>query len=73
MKRYKDSKSVYAAYGVDTEAALASLADITVSIHCWQGDDVPTPSQAAFRPPAITPARQGRPTSLWLISIRHSS
>ena len=40
MKRYKDSKSVYAAYGVDTEAALASLADITVSIHCWQGDDV---------------------------------
>ena len=40
MKRYKDSKSVYAAYGVDTEAALASLADITVSVHCWQGDDV---------------------------------
>lgn len=40
MKRYKDSKSVYAAYGVDTEAALASLADITFSIHCWQGDDV---------------------------------
>lgn len=40
MERYKDSKSVYAAYGVDTEAALASLADITVSVHCWQGDDV---------------------------------
>ena len=40
MKRYKDSKSVYAAYGVDTEAALASLAGITVSVHCWQGDDV---------------------------------
>ena len=40
MKRYKDSKSVYAAYGADTEAALASLADITVSVHCWQGDDV---------------------------------
>lgn len=40
MKRYEDSKAIYASYGVDTEAALAALADVTVSVHCWQGDDV---------------------------------
>ncbi len=30
----------YAAFGVDTEAALAALARIPISLHCWQGDDV---------------------------------
>ncbi|MBX3744249.1 MAG: L-rhamnose isomerase [Verrucomicrobiae bacterium] len=30
----------YAAVGVDTEAALSVLAGVSVSIHCWQGDDV---------------------------------
>ncbi len=37
---YEYAKKAYAAYGVDTEAALAKLKDIPVSIHCWQGDDV---------------------------------
>ncbi len=37
---YSDAKKEYAAYGIDTEAAIASLRDIPVSIHCWQGDDV---------------------------------
>ncbi len=30
----------YAALGVDTEQALAQLAQISLSLHCWQGDDV---------------------------------
>jgi L-rhamnose isomerase len=30
----------YAALGVDADAALAALATIPVSLHCWQGDDV---------------------------------
>ena len=37
---YNSAKQEYAKYGVDTEAAIASLKDIPVSIHCWQGDDV---------------------------------
>ena len=40
MKRYEQAKEIYAKYGVDTEAALARLAKIPVSVHCWQGDDV---------------------------------
>ena len=30
----------YAILGVDTDAALARLAQIPISLHCWQGDDV---------------------------------
>ena len=37
---YGFAKKEYAAYGIDTEAAIAKLKDIPVSIHCWQGDDV---------------------------------
>lgn len=37
---YRMAKEAYAAWGVDTEAALARLAAIPVSLHCWQGDDV---------------------------------
>ncbi len=37
---YDSAKKVYSAYGVDTEKALAALAEIPVSVHCWQGDDV---------------------------------
>lgn len=37
---YDYAKKAYAAYGVDTDAAMAKLKDIPVSIHCWQGDDV---------------------------------
>lgn len=37
---YDYAKKAYAAYGVDTEAAIVKLKDIPVSIHCWQGDDV---------------------------------
>lgn len=37
---YDYAKKIYSAYGVDTEKALAALAQIPVSVHCWQGDDV---------------------------------
>ncbi len=33
-------KSKYAEYGVDVEKAFATLKEIPVSLHCWQGDDV---------------------------------
>lgn len=40
MTAYELAKKEYAAHGVDTEAAIAKLKDIPLSIHCWQGDDV---------------------------------
>lgn len=40
MTVYELAKKEYSAYGVDTEAAIAKLKEIPVSIHCWQGDDV---------------------------------
>ena len=40
MNRYESAKELYASLGVDTEKALNTLKDITVSVHCWQGDDV---------------------------------
>ena len=40
MSRYTEAKNIYAQYGVDTEKALNILKDITISVHCWQGDDV---------------------------------
>lgn len=40
MTRYESAKEIYAQYGVDTEKALDTLSGITVSLHCWQGDDV---------------------------------
>ncbi len=40
MTYYEIANKLYATYGVDTEAALDKLAEIPISIHCWQGDDV---------------------------------
>ena len=37
---YQEAKAKYAALGVDTDAALARLSAVPVSVHCWQGDDV---------------------------------
>jgi L-rhamnose isomerase len=37
---YAAARERYAALGVDTEAALARLATVPISLHCWQGDDV---------------------------------
>jgi L-rhamnose isomerase len=37
---YQSAKARYAEMGVDTDAAMAALAKIPISLHCWQGDDV---------------------------------
>lgn len=37
---YQIAKEQYAQFGVDVERAQTLLADIPVSMHCWQGDDV---------------------------------
>lgn len=37
---YQFARESYAECGVDTEAALKRLAQVAISIHCWQGDDV---------------------------------
>ncbi len=37
---YGRAREQYGELGVDTEAALATLAGVPVSLHCWQGDDI---------------------------------
>ena len=37
---YELAKARYAELGVDTEAALKAMENFTLSVHCWQGDDV---------------------------------
>jgi len=37
---YKLAKEMYARHGIDVDGVLERLADIKVSVHCWQGDDV---------------------------------
>lgn len=37
---YALAQEHYAELGVDTEAAIAALSKIPISLHCWQGDDV---------------------------------
>ncbi|MHC4482827.1 MAG: L-rhamnose isomerase [Planctomycetota bacterium] len=40
QRAYSIAKQRYAEYGVDTEKVLVELAEIAISLHCWQGDDV---------------------------------
>lgn len=41
LKRaYALAKERYAELGVDTDQALARLEKVSISLHCWQGDDV---------------------------------
>ncbi|CEF48744.1 unnamed protein product [uncultured bacterium] len=37
---YAIARQQYADLGVDTEAALRQIAGVSISLHCWQGDDV---------------------------------
>lgn len=37
---YEAAKSLYAQHGIDADEVLTKLAEIKVSVHCWQGDDV---------------------------------
>ncbi len=40
QQAYGLAQERYAQLGVDTEAALAQLKTVALSLHCWQGDDV---------------------------------
>ena len=37
---YIEAKEKYLKYGIDTEKAMEMLSNVSISIHCWQGDDV---------------------------------
>lgn len=37
---FEESKKKFERYGIDVEKALESLAKASISVHCWQGDDV---------------------------------
>ena len=37
---YNEAKKKYAKIGIDTEKVLKELSKISISMHCWQGDDV---------------------------------
>ncbi len=39
-KAYEISKQCYADMGVDADKTMKRLAEIAISLHCWQGDDV---------------------------------
>lgn len=51
---YQWAQEAYAALGVDTEAAIARLQTIPISLHCWQGDDV-----GGFETPGATSPVEG--------------
>lgn len=40
MTRFESAKEIYGSWGVDVEEAMKKLAEVPVSLHCWQGDDV---------------------------------
>ncbi len=40
MSRYEEARKIYSDLGVDTEKALDTLKNVSISVHCWQGDDV---------------------------------
>lgn len=39
-KAYEDAKARYASLGVDADQAIEKLNNLSISIHCWQADDV---------------------------------
>ncbi|HOT65533.1 MAG TPA: L-rhamnose isomerase, partial [Dysgonamonadaceae bacterium] len=39
-KAYEAAKEQYAALGIDTDQAVEKLNTVSLSIHCWQADDV---------------------------------
>ncbi|MBB3697203.1 L-rhamnose isomerase [Flammeovirga yaeyamensis] len=40
IETYKLAKDVYSKYGIDTDKVLESLQNLSISLHCWQADDV---------------------------------
>ena len=39
-KSYELAKKRYAEMGVDTDSVLQKMANVAISLHCWQTDDV---------------------------------
>lgn len=37
---YEEAKKLYASIGIDTDEAIKTLSGVSLSMHCWQGDDV---------------------------------
>lgn len=37
---YEHAKKIYSDFGVDTDKALETLKNVSIALHCWQGDDV---------------------------------
>ena len=40
MNRFDTAAEIYKNYGIDAQKAIDTLKNVTVSMHCWQGDDV---------------------------------
>lgn len=40
MNRFDTAAEFYKNYGIDAQKAIDTLKNVTVSMHCWQGDDV---------------------------------
>ena len=39
-RSYECAREQYAQFGVEVDRALQVLGNVSLSIHCWQGDDV---------------------------------
>ena len=39
-RNYEIARERFAELGIDTEAAISSLQKLSLSLHCWQTDDV---------------------------------
>lgn len=40
MSDFDNARNAFAEWGVDVDAAIEKLKQISISVHCWQGDDV---------------------------------
>lgn len=40
VENYEYAKGLYSQHGIDVDQVLTRIADIKISLHCWQGDDV---------------------------------
>ncbi|GMA97351.1 L-rhamnose isomerase [Pelosinus sp. IPA-1] len=39
-RQFEEAKAIYAKIGIDVDEVLNKLAQVKISLHCWQGDDV---------------------------------
>ena len=63
---YNIARERYAEYGIDTDKALKVLGDVSISMHCWQADNVQGFEEAGELSAsglAVTGSRTGMPTN----------